>query len=164
MCNIKHPKFACRICTKNVYDKDKAVLCELCELWIPIKCNNLNYLDYRYLQNCDESWYCKECCSTIFPFNSLSSNKKFLACCTSTDSNIIQWKDLENNHASSLSLKPLSFNGYHYHLKLLVNQFNNATPENSNDPEKISSSKYYDIEEIITLKYLTTTSHYPYSI
>ena len=26
--------------------------------------------------------------------------------------------------------------------------FNNATPENSNDPEKISSSKYYDIEEM----------------
>ena len=27
-----------------------------------------NYLDYMYLQNSDESWYCKECCSTIFPF------------------------------------------------------------------------------------------------
>ena len=110
MCNIKHPKFPCRICTKNVHDKDKAVQCDLCELSI---------------QNCDESWYCVECCSTIFPFNSLSSNKKFLACCTNTDSNIIQWKDLENDHASSLSLK-LSSN-----LELLVNQFNNATPENS---------------------------------
>ena len=33
-------------------------------------------------------------------------------------------------------------------LELLVNQFNNTTPENSNDPEKISSSKYYDIEEM----------------
>ena len=29
-----------------------------------------------------------------------------------------------------------------------MNQFNNATPENSNDPEKISSSKYYDIEKM----------------
>ena len=45
-------------------------------------------------------------------------------------------------HASSLSLKPSS------NLELLVNQFSNATPENSNDPEKISSSKYYDIEEM----------------
>ena len=63
-------------------------------------------------------------------------------CCTSADNNIIQWKDLENDHASSLSLKPSS------NLKLLVNQFSNATPENSNDPEKISSSKYYDIEEM----------------
>ena len=68
-------------------------------------------------------------------------SKKFLACCANTDSNIIQWKDLENDHASSLSLKPSS------NLELLVNQFNNSTPENSNDPEKISSSKYYDIEE-----------------
>ena len=40
-----------------------------------------------------------------------------------------------------LPLKPLN-------LELLVNQFNNATPEKSNGPEKISSSKYYDIEEM----------------
>ena len=105
-----------------------------------IKCNN--YLDYRYIQNSEESWYCIECCSTIFPFNSLKSNKTFLACCTSTD-NSIQWKDLENDHASSFPLKPSS------NLELLiVNQFNNATPENSNNPEKISSSKYYHIEEM----------------
>ena len=72
----------------------------------------------------------------------MSSNKKFLACCTSTYNNSIHWKDPENDHASSLSLKPSS------NLELLVNQFNNTTPENSNDPEKISSSKYYDIEEM----------------
>ena len=84
MCNIKNPNFPCKICTKNVHDKDKAVLCDLCELWIHIKCNNLNYLDYRYPQNCDESWYFIECCSTVFPFNSLSSNQKFLAYCTNT--------------------------------------------------------------------------------
>ena len=53
MGNINHPKFPCKICVKNVQDKDKAVQCDLCELWIHIKCNNLNYLDYRYLQNCD---------------------------------------------------------------------------------------------------------------
>ena len=123
MRNIKNPKFLCRICTKNVHDKDKAAQCDLCELCIHIKCSNLNYLDYRYFQNCDESWYCIECCSTTFPFNSLSSNKTFLACCTNTNSNII-------HHASSLSLKPSS------NLELLVNQFSNATPENRNDSEK----------------------------
>ena len=38
----------------------------------------------------------------------------------------------------------------HYHkkpssnLEFLVIRFNNATPESSNDPEKISSPKYYD--------------------
>ena len=73
---------------------------------------------------------------------SLTSNKNFLACCTNTDSNITQWKDLQNDHNSSLSLKPS------LKLELLVNQFNNATPENGNDLEKIASSKYYDIDEI----------------
>ena len=65
-----------------------------------------------------------------------------MTCCTSTDSSIIQWKDLENDHDSSFSLQPSP------NLALLVNQFNNATPEKSNDSEKISSSKYYDIEEM----------------
>ena len=117
MCNVNYPKFPCRICAKNVHDKDKAVQCDLCEFWIHIKCNNLNYLDYRYLQNCDESWYCIECCSSIFPFNSLSSNKNFLTCCTSTDSdsNFIQLKELESDHNSSLLLKPSP------NLELLVN-------------------------------------------
>ena len=80
----------------------------------------------------------------FFVFNSLSSNKNFLACCTSTDSNIIQWKDLENDHDSSLPLKPSS------NLELLVNQFNNATPEKSTDPEK--TSKYHDIEEMYNIE------------
>ena len=82
---------------------------------------------------CNEYCYCIECCSTIFPFNSLSSNKNFHACCTNTDNNTTQWIDLENDHNSSLSLKRSS------NLELLVNQFNNATPENSNDPEKVCS-------------------------
>ena len=33
-------------------------------------------------------------------------------------------------------------------LELLINQFNNAIPENNGDPEKICSSKYYDLEEM----------------
>ena len=75
----------------------------------------------------------------------LSSNKNFLACCTNTYSDITQWEDLENDHNSSLSLKPSN-------LELLLNQFNNATPENSNNLEKSSSSKFYDIEEIHNIK------------
>ena len=84
----------------------------------------------------DQKWW-----ESNFPFNSLSSNKNFLACCTSSD-NTTQWINLEIDHNGSLSLKPFS------NLELLVNQFNNATPENSNDPEKVCSSKCYDIEEM----------------
>ena len=70
--------------------------------------------------------------------------------------------DLINYHNSSLSLKPSNLELLVNHfrnvtqenrslrsssnLELLVNHFRNATTENSIDPEKISSSKYYDIE------------------
>ena len=77
-----------------------------------------------------------------FSFELLIKQQKLPGSCTNTDSNITQWKDIENDHNSSLSLKPCS------KLELLVNQFNNATPENGNDPEKIASSKYYDIDEM----------------
>ena len=136
MCNINHSKFPCRICAKIVHDKDKAVQCDLSELWIYIKCNNLNYLHYRYHQNCDESWYsiAQNLAAKCF-LSALSSNKNVLAYCTSTDSNITWRKDLENDHNSSLSLTRSN-------LELLVNQFNNATQENNNDPEKMSSCNY----------------------
>ena len=47
-----------------------------------------------------------------------------------TDNNSTHWIDLENDHNRSLLLKPSN-------LQLLVSQFNNATLENSNDPEKV---------------------------
>ena len=109
MCNINHPKFPYSICAKNVHETDKAVQCDLCEHRIHLKCNKLNFLDYRYLQNSHESWYCVNCCSTIFPFNTLSSKKKVLGCCANSDSNSTRWKDLEYDHNNILSLKP-SFN------------------------------------------------------
>ena len=59
----------------------------------------------------------------------------------STDNNTTQWIDLQNDRNNSLTLKPSSN-------LLLVKQFNNATPENGNDPQKPCLSKYYEIEEI----------------
>ena len=62
-----------------------------------------------------------------------------------SDNKFRQCKDLENDHNSSLALQPSN-------LELIVNQLNNATPENSNQPETISSSKYYDQEEMYNIK------------
>ena len=100
----------------------------------------------RYFQNFNESWYYMECCSTIFSLISSPNNKDILTCCTSTDNSITQWIDLENDQNNSLSLKHSS------NLDHLVNKFNNVNPKNSNDPEKISSSKYYDIEEMCNIE------------
>ena len=61
-----------------------------------------------------------------------------------------QWRDLRNDHNSSLSLKPSP------NSELLVNQFNNATLENSNGPEKkIIHLNIMTLRKCITLKYLT---------
>ena len=59
----------------------------------------------------------------------------------------MHWKNLRSDINSSLQLKrtPTS--------ELLVNWFNNATSENSNNhPESISSSKYYDIDKMYNIK------------
>ena len=53
----------------------------------------------------------------------------------------------KTNIEVSLLLKPSE------NLKFLVNQFNNnASPEESTDPENIVQSKYYDIDELQTMK------------
>ena len=54
----------------------------------------------------------------------------------------MQRQGQKTTEISSLLLKPTP------NIELLVNEFNNATQENNNDPENISSSKYYDIDEM----------------
>ena len=54
----------------------------------------------------------------------------------------MQQQGQKTTEISSLLLKPTP------NIELLVNEFNNATQENNNDPENISSSKYYDIDEM----------------
>ena len=71
------PIFPCKLCPKNVTDNDNAILCDLCQTWVHIKCNHLNYTDYKYLQGCNEPWYCLSCSNTLFPFGNLS-NQNFL--------------------------------------------------------------------------------------
>ena len=61
-------KFPCKICENNVTNSDKAIQCALCDSWVHIKCNDLNYIDYKHLQNSSDPWFCISCCSEIFLF------------------------------------------------------------------------------------------------
>ena len=72
--------FPYSICTKTVDDNDSSIYCDKCNLWVHIKCNNLNFLDYQYLDGNDDPWFC------------LSSN--------------IQNKDIDQDNSSNLVLKP----------------------------------------------------------
>ena len=130
--------FRCKLCPKNVTDNDNAILCDLCQTWIHIKCNHLNYMDYKYLQGCNEPWYCLSCSNTLFPFGNLN-NQNFLNFIANND---IITTSKTNNLNSSLLLKPPP------DLNLLFDQFNNAIPKNHSDPENVIQSKYYDIDEL----------------
>ena len=50
------------------------------------------------------------------------------------------------NNESSVLLKPSE------NLKFLVNQFNDASPEDNTDPENVVQSKYFDIDELQNMK------------
>ena len=77
--------------------------------------------------------------------NYMKSYKNFSMCVSNFHHNNKPVKTLNNE--SSLLLK-LSENS-----KLLVNQFNNsASPEDTTDPENVVHSKYYDTDELQTMK------------
>ena len=131
-------KFPCKLCPKNVSDNDNAILCDLCQTWVHIKCNHLNYIDYKYLQGCNEPWYCLSCTTMLFPFDNLN-NQKFLGFVNNNNDNN------ESKNSNTLLLKPPP------DLALLFNQFNNTILENNNDPENVIQSKY-DFDELKQLK------------
>ena len=68
----------CKICNTNIKDTDSATQCDICQFWIHMKCNNLNHIDYKYLQGSNDPWFCISCCNEIFPFGTLG-NKNFLS-------------------------------------------------------------------------------------
>ena len=134
-------KFPCKLCLKNLSENDNAILCDFRQTWVHVKCNHLDYTDYKNLQHYNEPWHCLSCTTMLFPFGNLN-NQKFLGCIKNNDDNNNESK----NSNSSLILKPPS------DLALLSDQFNNAIPENNSNLENMIQSKYYDIDELQQLK------------
>ena len=71
-------KFPSKICKNNVTSFDQAIQCDLCDSWVRIECNDLNYIAYKFLRNSNDPWFCISCCSKIFPVNTLK-NKNFIS-------------------------------------------------------------------------------------
>ena len=142
--NVNNIVYPCKICHVNVNNKDFAAHCNIYQSWVHVKCNKLNNIDYEYFQGSNKPWYCVSCCSKILPFGTLT-NKDFIPFITNSLSQ--QGTKSDNDNESLLSLKPPS------DLALLYNQFNNTSPEKNNDPENVVNSKYYDIDQIQTLKF-----------
>ena len=116
-----------------------------CQSWVHIKCNKLNQIGYKYLQGSNGPWYCVSYCSNSLPFGT-QTNKDFISSILTTNS-FSQSTNKDNDKESLLSLNSPS------DLALLYNQFNNTSHEKNNDPEKVVNSKFYDIDQIQTLKF-----------
>ena len=69
----------------------------------------------------------------------------------------MQLKEIETDHNSSLLLKPSP------NVELLVNQFNNVTPENNSDPGNFIRLNIMTSMKCITLQYLRRINHCAYS-
>ena len=64
-------KFPCDISAKTVAKNHNAVCCDICHLWVHIKCNNITKFCYRKLQQSHERWYCQKCIKQVLPFSAL---------------------------------------------------------------------------------------------
>ena len=124
--------FPCSICTKTVDDNDKSIYCAKCNLWVHVKCNNLNFLDYQYLNVNDDPWFSLKNNTELFPFGTLN-NKTFKQYINISN---IQNKDIDQDNSSNLVLKPPN-------LRSSFNQFNNSSQiHNFKDPKNVVNYKY----------------------
>ena len=71
------PKFPSKICSKSIAKNNKAICCDLCDIWVHTKCNKINAATYNMLQNDETKWWCIECSIDIFPFSSLNKVEFF---------------------------------------------------------------------------------------
>ena len=71
--------FPCGIYSKSVNDNHNAVLCDICDQWIHIKCNYLNKSDYLQLQNSKNTLFCLNCIKESLPFSFLNNNEFFVS-------------------------------------------------------------------------------------
>ena len=130
-------KLNCKICKKNVNKNHKSILCDLCDNWIHLKCNNLNDSDYNSLKLSNEPWYCISCNSEILPYGTLT-NEQFFCISKNIDFNFEISSDLQLNPPKNL--------------QSLFNEFNEASSNNA-DETSSQNCKYYDIESFIDSKF-----------
>ena len=69
--------FLCGVCHKNILNHQKAVLCNNCNHYVHVKCNDISASEFKELQKepDDIAWFCKQCTTELFPFGSLNSNE-----------------------------------------------------------------------------------------
>ncbi|XP_055995545.1 uncharacterized protein LOC125668382 isoform X2 [Ostrea edulis] len=58
-------RFPCSTCRKPVKSNQKAIQCDFCELWVHLKCTNLDHAAYMSLGKSEDYFYCNLCESRL---------------------------------------------------------------------------------------------------
>ena len=75
--------YPCITCQKHVYDKQDGFFCDGCNLWTHRWCTRVSKLEYKCLtEKSVETWYCKNCKKSVFPFFDLNDLKLVKLLCT----------------------------------------------------------------------------------
>ena len=93
-------RFPCKVCNKSVNNNHKAILCDLCDTWVHIKCNKLDKKDYNvYQTNPNKPFHCIKCIEDLIPFSKLLDNEFDI--CVKKGINITQNINTETNYSPS---------------------------------------------------------------
>ena len=66
--------FSYGVCSKTVANNHNALCCDSCDKWVHIKCNFLNKMTYKKLQEGNSPWFCVNCTIDQLPFQYQTNN------------------------------------------------------------------------------------------
>ena len=138
------PTTNCNTCGKSVEDRN-SIKCNFCQTKVHLNCTYLNYVDSQYIKFSNKIWHCYNCSKNLSPFTAINKYMLYL---------FLSDKYYCNNDSndSYLALKPPK------DLSNLFSKFNNFSSDISNTPENVINSKYYDVNQLRTLKEFTDIS------
>ena len=87
----------CLKCSKFVTNNQNGICCDICDHWFHLKCSSLSKHTLSLLKTKNETWMCKFCHSSTFPFHNLD-NYNFIKHATkeSTSNSTITNNTLQN--------------------------------------------------------------------
>ena len=118
-------KYPYKVCNKVVAKSHNTIQCDLCDMWVHVKCNKINLQTYRFFQQCQVQWFCCKFLQNTMPFGNLTDHEWFQT---------LQQKKMKFTAVTQSSIKPC---------KTLINDRNNTI----DNTDQTSSFHYYDINE-----------------
>ena len=95
-----------KTCKKELSTYDKGICCDHFNHWVRHTCNALSDVDYKLLQNKNESWYCIPCTKEIFAFCHIEEKKTIISKSLSEPSpSLVKLIDQLNNFTEETRIK-----------------------------------------------------------